>query len=113
MSQQQPVQAPLEVYNFVVVCRAAQQVFLLGRFNNWSTSATPMRETEQHVWQLSLELPASDEEFSYFVVDPLFGNGRAPFGNTYQLPGTWAAVVRGRTDEELSPEAHHAYSPVR
>jgi 1,4-alpha-glucan branching enzyme len=87
----------LEVYNFVVVCDDAQEVFLLGDFNRWSTNATRMELTEQHIWQLSLELPPGEHRFSYFVVDRRHRSGQvAPFGNTYFLPGTWGAVVRGQ-----------------
>jgi 1,4-alpha-glucan branching enzyme len=87
--------ASIEVYNFVVVCNDAQDVFLLGDFNDWSTSATRMELTEEHIWQLSLELPRGDHHFSYFVVDRKLGSGQvAPFGNTYFLPGTWGAVIR-------------------
>jgi 1,4-alpha-glucan branching enzyme len=89
----------LEVYNFVVVCDDAQEVYLLGDFNHWSTSATRMELTEQHIWQLSLQLPAGEHRFSYFVVDRQHRGGQvAPFGNTYFLPGTWGAVVRGDAD---------------
>src|SRR2546423_14721922 len=86
----------IEVYNFVVVCHAAREVFLLGDFNGWCTGATGMEATEDHIWQLSLQLPAGDHRFSYFVIDERRGTGQvAPFGNTYFLPGTWGAVVRG------------------
>jgi 1,4-alpha-glucan branching enzyme len=89
----------LEVYNFVVVCNDdARDVFLLGDFNHWSTSATRMELTEQHIWQLSLHLPRGEHRFSYFVVDHRSpaGGHVAPFGNTFPLPGTWGAVVRGQ-----------------
>ncbi|HSV16047.1 MAG TPA: hypothetical protein VLI90_17430 [Tepidisphaeraceae bacterium] len=89
--------AALEVYNFVVVCDDAHEVYLLGDFNHWSTNATRMQPTEQHIWQLSLQLPPGEHRFSYFVVDRRSPSGRvAPFGNTFPLPGTWGAVVRGK-----------------
>jgi 1,4-alpha-glucan branching enzyme len=96
-----------EVYHFCVVCPDAQQVYLVGAFNGWSTTATPMVRTEESVWQLSLKLiegggagaPAArlgqrDRRFSYFVIDKQYMTGRAAFGNTYLLPGSWATVVR-------------------
>jgi len=85
-----------EVYHFCVVCPTAQQVCLLGEFNNWSTNATPMTQTEEHVWQLSVQFPKRfvDGPFAYFVIDKEFRTGRAAFGSTYLLPGSWAAVVR-------------------
>src|SRR5215208_8448125 len=45
-----------ELYHFCVVCPDAQQVYLVGAFNGWSTTATPMVRTEESVWQLSLKL---------------------------------------------------------
>lgn len=71
----------------------------MGHFNRWSTTATPMVKTEQNVWRLSLQLcdespPAEKQPFSYFVIDRAWMTGRAAFGNTYLLPGSWAAVVR-------------------
>ena len=83
-----------ETYHFVVVCPNAEAVFLLGDFNGWSTSATPMRNTERDVWQIDIEMPAAERRFSYFVIDSRYRTGRAPFGSTFLLPGTWAKVVR-------------------
>ena len=83
--------------HFCVVCPDAQEVFLLGAFNDWSTTATPMQCTEEHVWQLSVRFATgmSDGPFAYFVIDKNYRTGRAPFGPTYLLPGSWATVVRG------------------
>ncbi len=91
-----------ETLHFCVVCPNAEQVYLMGRFNNWSTTATPMQHTEEHVWQLSVQFPnakvtpAANENdgFAYFVVDKEYKTGRAPFGPTFLLPGSWATVVR-------------------
>lgn len=88
------MRALFETYNFIVVCAHAQQVSLMGDFNNWSTTATPMETTEANVWQLAVQLPVGDHQFSYFVIDQHFGTGRARFGSTYLLPGTWARVIR-------------------
>jgi hypothetical protein len=101
------------VYSFRVVCPYAEEVYLLGAFNRWSTTATPMARVGEDVWQLNLELPdepsdrrhrrgaaprpsdaAPAERFSYFVIDKRRNTGAAPLGNTYLLPGTLASVVR-------------------
>jgi len=94
-----------ERYEFRVVCPDAQEVYLLGDFNGWSTTATPMVRTREHVWQVSLELPsdqpatgrgawAQGARFGYFVIDKQWMTGSAALGNTYLLPGTWADVAR-------------------
>src|SRR4051794_23403142 len=87
-----------ETYHFVVVCPNAEGVFLLGEFNRWSTTATPLRKTESDVWQIDIEMPAGQSGFSYFVIDERYRTGRAPFGNTFLLPGTWAKVLRTQRD---------------
>jgi 1,4-alpha-glucan branching enzyme len=94
MIRQLPPDSDVEVYNFVVVCREAQKVFVVGDFNRWSASATPMQETERDVWQLSLDLPRGNHHFSYFIIDSRFRTRQAPFADAYLLPGTWATVVR-------------------
>jgi 1,4-alpha-glucan branching enzyme len=92
-----------ERYHFVVVCPNAAAVFLMGAFNGWSTTATPLRKTEPDVWQLDVEMPGGETDFSYFVIDERWQTGRAPFGNTFMLPGTWAKVFR--TPGDPSPAA--------
>lgn len=98
--RQQPAEPSVDgdFYHFCVVCPNAQEVYVVGEFNGWSTTATPMRRTEENVWQLSLRLsgaaPRRERRFSYFVIDRHLISGRAPFGSTYLLPGIWAAVVR-------------------
>jgi hypothetical protein len=104
------------VYHFSVVCPNADEVYLLGAFNRWSTTATPMSRAGGNVWQLSLELPDELPErhnrtgrtegrtgaanpfaagrFGYFVIDKRWKTGSAPLGNTYLLPDARASVVR-------------------
>lgn len=93
-------EAEQELFHFCVVCPTAQQVFLMGEFNGWSTTATPMQRTEDNIWQLSVSFresiwqPKPEGRFAYFVVDRDYKTGRARFGPTFLLPGTWATVVR-------------------
>ena len=106
---------PSETLHFCVVCPSAEQVFLMGPFNNWSTTATPMQNTESHVWQLSMNFTGpgatpdrsgKPEEFAYFVVDRDYHTGRSAFGPTYLLPGSWATVVRTlQTADDRQPIA--------
>jgi 1,4-alpha-glucan branching enzyme len=97
-----------EIYHFVVVCPHASAVFLLGEFNGWSTTATPMHNTEEDVWQIDVEMAAGQDDFSYFVIDDRWQTGQAPFGNTFMLPGTWARLVR---TPAATPEPRHVATP--
>lgn len=47
----------------------AQQVFLIGTFNNWSTTATPMERAGEDVWEAAVALPPGNHEYCYFVID--------------------------------------------
>ena len=101
----------IERYHFVVVCPHAAAVFLLGAFNGWSTTATPMKKTEDDVWQLDVQMKGGQTDFSYFVIDERWQTGRAPFGNTFMLPGSWAHVYRTAVPPEGDPTANAAATP--
>lgn len=47
----------------------AQQVFLIGSFNNWSTTATPMRQIEPDRWEASILLGTGEHRYCYFAID--------------------------------------------
>jgi hypothetical protein len=91
--------AAFSVYHFCVVCPRAREVYVIGEFNNWSTTATPMAEAEPDTWQLSLLMPAGQppHRFSYFVIAGE-RSLRSDF-STSVLPGCWAVV------EESEPSA--------
>lgn len=67
------VQLPLDHGDVAVVFRLpasiwADSVFLVGDFNGWSTSATPMRRGEQY-WEAALKLPAGSTYYYAYLVD--------------------------------------------
>ena len=58
-------QPPLQ---FVLVAPEARAVTLVGDFNDWSVSATPLRQAEGGVWTVTVPLPPGRYRYS-FVVD--------------------------------------------
>jgi len=59
-------QRPIE---FVFVAPAARNVSLVGDFNGWDASATPMRRTDgRTTWSVAVQLPAGRHVYA-FVVD--------------------------------------------
>jgi hypothetical protein len=58
-------QQPLQ---FVLVAPEASAVTLVGDFNDWSVSATPLRQAEGGVWTVTVPLPPGRYRYS-FVVD--------------------------------------------
>lgn len=46
----------------------ADRVFVVGDFNNWSRTATPLRQNRYGVWQVILDLPVGRSyEFRYLI----------------------------------------------
>ncbi|HMQ32970.1 MAG TPA: isoamylase early set domain-containing protein [Chloroflexaceae bacterium] len=67
------VQLPLAEGEVAVLFRLpssiwADSVCLVGDFNGWSTSATPMRRGEQF-WEAALKLPAGATYYYAYLVD--------------------------------------------
>ncbi|MDB5291145.1 MAG: glycoside hydrolase family 13 domain protein [Phycisphaerales bacterium] len=65
----------------------AQQVFLVGPFNNWSTTATPMHRMADDRWEASVHLQPGCYAYCYFVID------EAWFGETQGPPHSPTAVL--------------------
>jgi predicted carbohydrate-binding protein with CBM48 len=53
---------------FVLAAPAASRVLIVGDFNGWSPTATPMRRTPAGLWSLDIPLPAGRHTYA-FVVD--------------------------------------------
>lgn len=45
----------------------ATSVFLAGTFNNWSTTATPMKKKENGIWEVALELGPGRYEYKFVI----------------------------------------------
>ena len=49
-------------------CVWADQVFLVGDFNEWNETATPFQQDRNGVWRATMDLPADNEfQFRYLV----------------------------------------------
>ena len=52
-----------------------RKVHLVGEFNNWSTSATPMKRSKKGGFTVSLDLhPGQEYQFRYLLDDNHWGN---------------------------------------
>jgi Carbohydrate-binding module 48 (Isoamylase N-terminal domain) len=87
-----------EQCHFVVVCSAAG-VSLVGDFNGWSTTATPMTRTDENVWQITLRLRPGQGRFGFFLVNRDVSGGSGTFEGSTYLPGNWASVT-------ATPQSH-------
>lgn len=49
-------------------CLWADQIYVVGEFNNWDKRSLPMVQTRNGTWQLAIELPIGKSfEFRYLV----------------------------------------------
>jgi 1,4-alpha-glucan branching enzyme len=78
--------------NFELLCPDAQQVFLVGDFNGWSTTATPMQPAADGHWHLTHALAPGHYRFSYFVIEKSWRDGRDA-ASTYLLPGSEVLIA--------------------
>ena len=59
----------------VVASSEVQKVHVVGEFNNWSTSATPMKRSKNGVFTASLDLkPGQEYQFRYLLDDNRWDN---------------------------------------
>ncbi len=66
---QLPVHDTVRVIKFVLVAPQASHVSLVGDFNSWDTTATPMERTRTGgTWSVAVQLPAGRHVYA-FVVD--------------------------------------------
>ncbi len=45
----------------------AQEVFLVGEFNNWDTSANPMKKDKKGLWKATVSLKPGRYEYRFLV----------------------------------------------
>lgn len=52
-----------------ITCRApdAQRIYVAGTFNKWSTTATPMKKSDDGEWKVELQLPPGRYEYKLLV----------------------------------------------
>ena len=52
---------------FEFLAPGAQEVYLAGDFNNWDTSANPMKKDKNGLWKTSLSLKPGSYEYRFLV----------------------------------------------
>jgi 1,4-alpha-glucan branching enzyme len=73
--------------HFSLLCPKAAHVYLMGEFNNWSTTATPMQRSNDQLWELSIPVPSNSRRYGYFVIDKDFlKESGGIYGKTFVLP---------------------------
>ena len=95
---------------FRLRCPRAQQVFLLGNFNNWSTTAHPMSRIDGQPdrWETCVQLSPGTYGYCYFVIEDECITDRAR-GLTF-APG---GIINEGSTLLVPPSSHHAIGAPR
>ena len=65
---QSPLPDHVQVIFELPACTWADRIFLVGEFNEWNVTATPMQQDRDGVWRATLHLPCGRHyEFRYLV----------------------------------------------
>ncbi len=78
---------------FRMPCVEARQLYLVGEFNQWCTTATPMRQVQPRVWQVDICLPPGRYRFRYVTDDGRWYTDFAAFGVERNAYDQWDSVV--------------------
>jgi 1,4-alpha-glucan branching enzyme len=62
-----PAGRSLHHVNFFCEATEADQVFLVGDFNHWNCTATPMKRMPDGRWMAGLELPHGHHQYLFLV----------------------------------------------
>lgn len=80
-------------------------VYAVGSFNNWSTTANPMKQVRDGTWEITLKLPAGDYQFRYycegqwftdFAAGGIVPNGFGAFNSVLSVPESETATAKPR-----------------
>lgn len=67
----------------------AEAVFVVGQFNRWSTTATPMHRRADGIWEAQIPRDVVPGTFAFFVWQPGALGGRLQRGEAH-----WAAQAQ-------------------
>ncbi len=70
----------------------AQNVFLVGTFNNWHVKACPLKKDKQGRWKTELTLAPGRYEYRY-LVDGGWENDQRPGETVPNAFGSWNCMV--------------------
>lgn len=82
-------------HTFTVRIPYAQQVNVIGDFNNWQTTATELNPIGDDLWQVTVHLKAGKYQYAYFVIDSRWNDASAVGVSRTRVAGqgSWAHVT--------------------
>lgn len=78
---------------FTFRCNTQRQVYLVGDFNGWQRTATPMRPGKDGLWSVTLRIPPGSHQFRYFEDGGRWHTDFAAFGLSRNEYGDFNSIV--------------------
>lgn len=81
---------------FQTTCSDANEIFLVGDFNGWSLTDTPMKKAADGTWRVRQSLGKGRYRFRYYVVGDHRQRGQVPWGGRRWLTDASAPTMTNR-----------------
>ncbi|MDD5671311.1 MAG: isoamylase early set domain-containing protein [Candidatus Omnitrophica bacterium] len=81
--------------SFVYYAPQADKVSIVGNFNNWNTTKTPLKKASKGNWKVELKLAPGRYEYRY-LVDGTWQNDQRPVECVPNSFGSWNCVIEVR-----------------
>jgi len=101
-------------------CVWADQVFLVGDFNQWNERAIPFKQDRNGVWRASIDLPAGQRFQFRYLVDGAWhtdyhadGYVDSPHQTTNSVVDTNLSLLADEEQDRPSMVHEHYYDPYR
>ncbi len=93
---------------FTFRCNTPRQVYLVGDFNGWAPTATPMNEVEPGVWFVTIKVAPGQHQFRYREDGDVYHTDFAACGVIRNPYGGFNSVVDVEPPIRLraTPERH-------
>ena len=78
---------------FTFRCNTPRQVYLVGDFNSWSRTATPMHLGKDGCWHATIKLAPGQHQFRYYEEGGTWHTDFAAFGVVRNEFGNFNSVV--------------------
>lgn len=91
--QPSPLTSHVRVHFELPSCIWADRIYLVGDFNSWDCTATPMQQQRDGAWRATLDLPQNRRyEFRYWI-DGNWRTDRSADGFCYNIHGKENSII--------------------
>jgi hypothetical protein len=98
-----PLPGHVRVVFELPACLWADRIFLVGDFNQWNQSATPMQQDRDGIWRATIDLRSGTQAEFRYLIDGQWRTDYHADGHTYNSFGSENSIVRAELPELTPP----------